>query len=165
MTGWEQWRDATRARIQRDRLSVDTAEIIAVDLEPAQVARCACSGGPRRVGFDVGGNLRCGRCDSSLDPVRETVWTLEAALVFVRAYQPRVMGAGWCLMLGGGVLNRGLSINDLDLLAYPRTGDSVRGPVLALFPPGAWSLSPVSDVYHFQHDGKPVELIFQTRPA
>ena len=33
------------------------------------------------------------------------VWTIEDALVWIRRMQPITMEAGWCVMLGGGVLN------------------------------------------------------------
>ena len=73
-----------------------------------------------------------------------------------------MMDRGWCLLLGGGVLNRGQSKEDLDLLAYPRDKKSIRGSVLDVFPVGKWSQTPVSDVYTFTYEGKVVDLIFQT---
>lgn len=92
-------------------------------------------------------------------------WTLDDALALIRSLQPAAMESGWCLMLAGGVLNNGFSANDLDLLAYPRDRDAVRQRLLNLLPEGRWSRSAVSDVFHFAHDGKPVELIFQTWSA
>lgn len=88
-------------------------------------------------------------------------WQLEEALSFIREYQPTVMDAGWCLFLGGGVLNRGYG-PDLDILAYPRTTDSRVSSLLKQFPiQNAESIS-VADIYYFQIDNKPVEMIVQT---
>ena len=50
----------------------------------------------------------------------ESAWTLDAALEWVRERQPVMMRNGWYLALAGGVLNRGRSTNDLDLVAMPR---------------------------------------------
>jgi len=92
----------------------------------------------------------------------ETSWFLSDALPFIGKLQPGAMESGWCLMLGGGVLNRGYSPNDLDLLAYPRTRESRVENLLPLLPEGEWSETPVSRVYSFPWQGKKVELIFQT---
>lgn len=89
------------------------------------------------------------------------LWTLNDALVFIRELQPRAMDAGWCILLAGGVLNRGTG-PDLDVLAYPRDRAAKRKSLLALLPPGEWSTVSVADIYTFQRAGTPVELIFQT---
>ena len=49
------------------------------------------------------------------------MWTLETALAFIREHQPKVAPLGYYLALGGGVLNTGSSVNDLDIVAVPRT--------------------------------------------
>lgn len=72
------------------------------------------------------------------------------------------MDAGWCVLLGGGVLNNGQSPNDLDLLFYPRTRESLREDALTTLPDGEWSVSPVSDVYVYYSEDRRVEVIFQT---
>lgn len=93
-------------------------------------------------------------------------WSMGRALAFVRGFQPAAMEAGWCLLLGGGVLNNGSSHNDLDLLAYPRTTQSRVEDLIRLLPDGVWTWAPLEDpvarVYSFQADDGPVELIFQT---
>lgn len=88
--------------------------------------------------------------------------TLKTALAYIRDLQPRVMDAGWCILLGGGVLNRGWSDHDVDLLAYPRTLLSSRETLLAILPPGTWSRVEVADIYSYEVKGARVELIFQT---
>lgn len=51
-------------------------------------------------------------------------WNLEDALSFIRTQQPLCMQAGYYLALAGGVLNKGKSLNDLDLVAMPMTEES-----------------------------------------
>lgn len=94
------------------------------------------------------------------------IWTLESALIYIRALQPKAMEAGWCILLAGGVLNNGISKNDLDLLAYPKTRTSKRAHLLALLPSqGEWSrVEGVSDVFAYAVEGGRVELIFQLTP-
>lgn len=48
-------------------------------------------------------------------------WTLEQALETIRHAQVGCMARGFYLSLSGGVLNRGQSENDLDLLAMHMT--------------------------------------------
>jgi len=91
-------------------------------------------------------------------------WTLADALAYIHRLQPTAMEAGWCIMLGGSVLNQGVG-NDLDLLAYPRTLRSVRAPLIAQLPEGTWSDVAVGDLYTYHVDNHVVELIFQTRGA
>lgn len=54
----------------------------------------------------------------------EVKWTIAEALEFIRRHQPVAMEKGFYLALAGGVLNKGESINDLDLVAMPRTQNS-----------------------------------------
>lgn len=92
-------------------------------------------------------------------------WMLDEALEYVRELQPKTMEVGWCLLLGGGVLNRG-SGPDLDLLAYPRTPTSKRTDLITILPEGTWDrVDGVSDIYCYSVDGCEVELIFQTRSS
>jgi len=94
---------------------------------------------------------------------RPVGWTLETALVYIRELQPRAMAAGWCVLLGGGVLNRGVSANDLDILFYPRTQAACRADMLEILPRGRWDHLPVGDVYSYTlPTGQRVEGIFQT---
>jgi hypothetical protein len=88
-------------------------------------------------------------------------WTLIQALKYIRDLQPKVMEAGWCLLLGGSILNKGLGA-DLDLICYPRTDEARREDVLALLPiGGTWEHCDVGDIYCFG-DPHQVEVIFQT---
>ena len=53
------------------------------------------------------------------------LWTLEEALVVVRALEKVVKPQGFHVALGGGTLMRGSSTKDLDLFFYPhRTTES-----------------------------------------
>lgn len=93
-------------------------------------------------------------------------WDLGGALAYIRELQPKTMAVGWCILLGGSVLNKGYSANDLDLLAYPRTLSSDREKLFELLPSGEWSEwsgEPVSEVFSFQVDGRKVDLIFWPR--
>ncbi len=96
------------------------------------------------------------------------MWDMDSALRYIRDLQPHAMERGWCILLGGGVLNRGWSTHDLDLLLYPRTPESVVDAVMVLFPEdGTWSSIGVANVYTFDKVELlgPVELIFQTFAA
>lgn len=48
-------------------------------------------------------------------------WTLDDAVTLIRSVQPAVMQAGYYMALAGGVLNKGTSLTDLDLVIVPRT--------------------------------------------
>jgi hypothetical protein len=50
------------------------------------------------------------------------MWTLEKALIVVRAIQPHTRKYNYHLCLGGGVLNKGESNKDLDLYFLPMGG-------------------------------------------
>lgn len=51
------------------------------------------------------------------------MWTQVEALRLIRSIQPPLMGAGWFVALAGGVLNKGYSEHDLDLVFVPmKTG-------------------------------------------
>jgi hypothetical protein len=47
------------------------------------------------------------------------MWTLEEGLEVVRLLQPGAAERGFNLSLGGGVLNKGTSLHDLDIVAAP----------------------------------------------
>lgn len=49
-------------------------------------------------------------------------WTLPDALFFVRSRQAEAFKHGYNLSLGGGVLNKGESAHDLDIVAVPVKG-------------------------------------------
>ena len=48
------------------------------------------------------------------------MWTLDAALAFIRQHQDHARACDFNLALGGGVLNNGESAKDLDVIALPR---------------------------------------------
>lgn len=47
------------------------------------------------------------------------MWTLDEALLLIRDLQPAVSGVGYHIALAGGVLNKGASNKDLDLIFLP----------------------------------------------
>jgi len=136
--------------------------VIDNDETAAALGTCADCGAPV-------GTLEDARAHAALDGLAcidwLARWTINSALAFIRELQPRAMEAGWCILLGGGVLNRGESKNDLDLLAYPRTATSERAALIAVLPHTddvTWSTCSVADIAHFNIEGRCVELIFQT---
>jgi hypothetical protein len=52
-------------------------------------------------------------------------WDLVTAIYFIRELQPWAYKNGFNLHLGGGVLDRGWSTNDVDILAMPRAQNPV----------------------------------------
>lgn len=50
------------------------------------------------------------------------LWTLEDALAVVRDLQFKALQCGYHLALAGGVLNKGYSHNDLDVIVMPLDG-------------------------------------------
>jgi len=67
---------------------------------------------------------------------KKPAWTLDDALQVIRAMQSTISEFGFHVGLGGGVLNRGQSTNDLDLYFFPLKGEDVDeapevGPLLA----------------------------------
>ena len=107
-----------------------------------------------------------------LPPANPAVWSLNEALNFIRELQPRALTAGYCLSLGGGVLNHGFSRRNLDIFACPLTTKARREDLMQLLPPvlGVKSTS-VTDTYTLhvnipeRSEVHPLELVFQKYPA
>ena len=78
-------------------------------------------------------------------------WDIVEALMLIRHLQSPCMSAGYYLALGGGVLNKGWSSNDLDLVAVPRTLQSDRRTLLGVFPYGGLSFVSQTQVAGFLH--------------
>jgi hypothetical protein len=53
------------------------------------------------------------------------MWTLQSALEVVNELTPLLKAANWYVALGGGVLNRGESSHDLDLVMVPYSTERV----------------------------------------
>lgn len=51
----------------------------------------------------------------------QSMWEIEEALLLIQAVQQHMYPHGYCIALGGGVLNNGFSHHDLDLCMIPRT--------------------------------------------
>jgi hypothetical protein len=65
------------------------------------------------------------------DPKNVVMWGLSDALTLVREIQPQMHALGYHVCLAGGVLNKGYSIKDLDLVFVPMTNED-RPPVAGL---------------------------------
>lgn len=67
------------------------------------------------------------------------MWTLEQGVELIRSIQPALHDVLWHCSLGGGVLNKGFSVKDLDLFMAPfesEPGAASASEVLALL--GSW---------------------------
>lgn len=53
------------------------------------------------------------------------MWTLDEGLVVARSLEPVAVAFGYHVALGGGVLLRGASEKDLDVMLYPHGGDKI----------------------------------------
>lgn len=107
------------------------------------------------------------------------VWTMEDGVTLIRDLQTKALHKGYHLALGGGVLNRGFSYNDLDIVALPLDGKEVvepsklvkvftpyLGTVVTSFDPDGPSVQSGDDarVFVFRTDeGKRIDLLFYTR--
>lgn len=99
----------------------------------------------------------------------EGIWRLDDALRLIRLISPICHLYGYNLHLGGGVLNRGFSTKDLDILAMPRfqVGQDVPSMLEGIVKVApAYTLKngvnelPYRNVFCFEHRGcLPVELI------
>lgn len=107
------------------------------------------------------------------------MWTLGEAQGAIRDFQFKALQRGYHIALAGGVLNKGYSFNDLDLVALPLDNQIVRsipelvtvaekyfGPVIPISA-SVTSEPLVSDdskVVRFSKEGKTVDLLFYSRP-
>lgn len=57
-----------------------------------------------------------------MTPAREILWTLDEAVQFIRDRHQAAFNLGYNLSLGGGVLMRGWSTNDLDIVCTIANG-------------------------------------------
>ena len=56
-------------------------------------------------------------------------WSLDDALEVIRSLQYKALQCGYHLALGGGVINKGHSHNDLDIVVLPLDGHPQKGSV------------------------------------
>lgn len=107
----------------------------------------------------TGGETDCGT-------KAKVVWKLEEALSFIRSWQPIFMEAGFYLALAGGVLNKGFSTSDLDLVAMPRTIESKSEAAIQLLKPYVVETEPVPSGIWIRCvvDNLPMELVVVTPP-
>jgi len=104
------------------------------------------------------------------------LWTLDRALTLARMLERLAAASGWHVALAGGVLIRGMSSHDLDLVFYPRSTATVDLDALRLVLVGAgltqihtreqvqadWRKRGSSDEKHvevWQFDGRRVDVI------
>jgi len=61
-------------------------------------------------------------------------WTLDQGIEMVRQIERALASCGWHAALGGGVLHRGQSDHDLDVIVFPRQriAETVRQPHIGL---------------------------------
>ncbi len=93
----------------------------------------------------------------------DVVWTLDLALELIRNLQPAAMQKGYYLALAGGVLNNGYSVNDLDLVAVPRTKTSVEVEFVEclntfLVPTREPGYRQSTMILHYSYNGKPIDI-------
>lgn len=58
-----------------------------------------------------------------MNPEKPIVWTLEEGLGFVRKLEDHLHDQGFHAALSGGVLWKGSSTKDLDIILYPHTSN------------------------------------------
>jgi hypothetical protein len=112
--------------------------------------------------------------EDKMPVIKPIIWGLDEALELVRSMQSALRPLGYHVALAGGVLNKGFSQKDLDLVFLPLTND-VAPPVEPLFnhlltifePPydNEWPIShepnPYScyrKQYQMTHQGRRVDL-------
>lgn len=93
------------------------------------------------------------------------MWTIEEALTLIRNNQQACMKSGYYIALAGGVLNKGYSVSDLDLLLMPRrpTSDphNIKIVLSSFLTPVCATPQPVptADVLTYIYEDKTVEVI------
>ena len=91
------------------------------------------------------------------------LWTLDTAVAFVREHQPHVMHLGYYIALGGGVLNKGWSDNDLDLVVVCRDINSEISMVTKYFASllgGEGESCHLDSGYHVSYPNAKVEILY-----
>jgi hypothetical protein len=95
------------------------------------------------------------------------MWTVETGAKFIQEIHPIAFVCGWNLHLGGGVLTRGFSDSDLDVLALPRFQTTLhdKQPLVVEMGRLGWLAIkirelPNRDVRGFEREGRKVEFIF-----
>jgi len=92
--------------------------------------------------------------------------TLDAAVDIVRELQPGVMDIGYYLALAGGTLNKGLSTNDIDLVAVPRGYAGNESTLIAYLEsvadsfasPNLQSRGRPINVHHYMYNGVKLDI-------
>ena|ERR1017187_7973554 len=82
------------------------------------------------------------------------MWTLDEALMIVRSLQPDLKPLEWHVVLGGGVLNTGVSDKDLDLYILGFNGAILQNvaPVLVLLSSRFGIASQITDADEYPED-------------
>lgn len=63
--------------------------------------------------------------DQGRIPEDPKTWNMTAAVAFLRRLEPVLESVGWHCALGGGVLQKGESAHDLDVVVFPRSSKRV----------------------------------------
>jgi hypothetical protein len=112
----------------------------------------------------------------AVPPAKPPMWYLEEAIGLVRELQTKALQKGYHLALGGGVLNRGWSRKDLDIVALKMDNQpaaltpgklvEVLAPYLGEVDQGPGGSVPSENdkLYQFTtSDGRRIDLLFYTR--
>lgn len=57
--------------------------------------------------------------------MNESMWTLEEGVKFIRWIEPKLAEKGFHCALTGGVIFKGKSVKDLDVIVYPHTAEGM----------------------------------------
>ena len=112
--------------------------------------------------------LGIGGCaDRLLQPLTgdksQRIWVLGEAIDLVRLLQDDCMKRGYYVAIAGGVLNKGYSNNDLDLVVVPRTPDEDDQVIKAFLCSQleireTTTIGGVTEVLSLSYRGKPVDI-------
>jgi hypothetical protein len=103
------------------------------------------------------------------------MWGLSDALDVIRPLQFKALQYGYHLALGGGVLNKGMSSNDLDIIVLPldqrpcdrhkflAVADKYLGTRTTIDRTKPHSAPDDENLYRFERDGRIVDLLFYSR--
>lgn len=91
-----------------------------------------------------------------LNTMRAYYWSLDEAIALIRTVQPFARHAGYHIGLAGGVLNKGVSKNDLDIIVMPMNPSirSLKGLWRAFELAGVRHISELMSPYDDTHDSR-----------
>lgn len=90
------------------------------------------------------------------------MWSMDAALAFIRELQPALHSRLYHVAMGGGVLNKGFSEKDLDLYLFP-FDNAVYEPILPYLEELWGPSTPLSSEINREERGYPQDMNFKTK--